>query len=88
MGAQFFLKRFRPKELEGYKPYESKDSPEPIPVNAKILEGRISRFWGILPSKLRVLSRKEQTELTGLYYIEKEIESYNNSEQMKRMDKK
>lgn len=88
MGYIFFLKRFRPKELDGYKPYKSKDTPEPIPLNGKIIEGRIARYWNMTLSEFKLLSRKEQAESIGLYYIEQEIESYYNSEHLKRMDKK
>ncbi len=87
MGCQFFLKRFRPVELENYKPYTPKDSPEPLTLNKAILEGRVSRHWNILPSKFRLLTKEEKIELTGLYMIEREIENYNNGEQMRKLDR-
>jgi hypothetical protein len=88
LGFKFFLERFRPKELVDYKPYTPKDSPEPIPLNGKIIEGRVARFWNRTIPEMKEMSKKDQVEAFGIYYIEQEIERYNNSEQMKRLDKK
>lgn len=85
----------RPKELSNwkgtgnaYKFYKGKDPITPLSVHWRIEQARVARYWSMKPRQFRALPPDEAAELHAIWRVEREIEAYESSESMKRIDEK
>jgi hypothetical protein len=55
-------------------------------VHSKIVEARVAKWWNLKPWEFRTLERDQRAELHAIYSVEMEIETYYNSESLRRAD--
>lgn len=57
-------------------PLKKKNDIEPVSITHEYYCSKVARYWRLLPWEFRELKSREKGELSALYDIDKEIESY------------